>query len=357
MIEYTHGDLLRTDAEALVNTVNCVGIMGRGIALQFRQTFPDNFKAYETACKREEVQPGRMFVYETGWMTNPKYIINFPTKRHWRGKSRIEDIESGLIALRNEVKRRDILSVAIPPLGSGLGGLEWSEVKPRIENAMMDLDNVRVIVFEPKESLDGRPSAQSRRVPNMTAGRAALIGLIERYLAGLLDPFVSLLEVHKLMYFMQEAGQQLQLRYTKAPYGPYAENLRHVLSRIEGHMIAGYEDGGDAPHKHLELVPGATKDAESFLHNDAETRARFDRVAKLVEGFETPFGLELLSTVHWLVSHESARTVGDVVSEAYAWGERKRRFSPRQIKVALDTLASQGWIKQHPTVEGLQRSG
>jgi O-acetyl-ADP-ribose deacetylase (regulator of RNase III) len=346
MIEYAQGDLLRTDAEALVNTVNCVGIMGRGIALQFRHTFPDNFKAYETACKREQVQPGRMFVYETGWITNPKYIINFPTKR---GKSRIEDIDMGLIALRSEVTKRKIRSIAIPPLGSGLGGLQWSEVKPRIEKAMMDLDNVKVIVFEPNDSREGRPSAQSRTVPHMTSGRAALIRLMERYLAGLLDPFVSLLEVHKLMYFMQEAGQPLKLRYAKAAYGPYAENLRHVLSRIEGHMIAGYEDGGDAPLKHLELVPGATKDAESFLHNDAETRERLDRVARLVEGFETPFGLELLSTVHWLLSREGVDTTGDVVSVVYAWGEHKKRFSPRQIKVAVDTLASQGWAKAQPT--------
>jgi O-acetyl-ADP-ribose deacetylase (regulator of RNase III) len=347
MIEYAQGDLLRTDAEALVNTVNCVGIMGRGIALQFRQTFPDNFKAYEIACKQEQVQPGRMFVYETGWITNPKYIINFPTKRHWRGKSRIEDIDTGLIALRSELLERKIQSIAIPPLGSGLGGLHWSEVKPRIEKAMMGLDNVKVIVFEPNDSREGRPSAQSRTVPRMTAGRAALVRLMERYLGGLLDPFVSLLEVHKLMYFMQEAGQPLQLRYTKAAYGPYAENLRHVLSRIEGHMIAGYEDGGDAPLKYLELVPGATKDAESFLHNDAETRRRLDRVAKLVEGFETPFGLELLSTVHWLLSRECVDSVG-VVSEVYAWGERKKCFSPRQIKVAIDTLANQGWVNPQP---------
>jgi O-acetyl-ADP-ribose deacetylase (regulator of RNase III) len=346
MIEYIKGDLLRADVEALVNTVNCVGIMGRGIALQFRQTFPENFKVYESACKRDEVQPGRMFVYETGWMTNPKYIINFPTKRHWRGKSRIEDIDSGLIALRNEITKREIRSVAIPPLGSGLGGLEWSEVKPRIEKVMKTLDDVRVIVFEPSQSQDGRPSAQSRSVPNMTAGRAALVGLIQRYLAGLMDPFVSLLEVHKLMYFMQEAGQHLQLRYSKAPYGPYAENLRHVLKQIEGHLIAGYEDGGDTPDKHLELVPGATRDAESFLENDTETRARFDRVANLVGGFETPFGLELLSTVHWLVSHESAHTAEEVVSKTYEWNERKKRFSPRQIRVALDALASEGWIKQ-----------
>ena len=121
MMEFKTGDIFKTDAEALVNSVNCVGVMGRGIALQFKNLFPANFKAYAAACKREEVQPGRMFVYETGQLTNPRYIINFPTKRHWRGKSRIEDIESGMQALVEEIKERNIRSIAIPPLGSDLG--------------------------------------------------------------------------------------------------------------------------------------------------------------------------------------------------------------------------------------------
>src|SRR5271169_1518288 len=143
MIEFASGDILQADVEALVNTVNCVGIMGRGIALQFKNAFPGNFKAYEAACAREEVQPGKMFVFETEALTNPKYIINFPTKRHWRGKSRIEDIEAGLTALGAEIRTRGIQSVAIPPLGCGLGGLDWEEVRPRIEAAFRDLPDVR----------------------------------------------------------------------------------------------------------------------------------------------------------------------------------------------------------------------
>jgi len=349
MIEYKTGDILRADVEALVNTVNCVGVMGRGIALQFREAFPANFNAYEAACKREEVQPGKMFVFDTGWLTNPKYIINFPTKRHWRGKSRIEDIESGLKALRDEIVRRGIRSIAIPPLGSGLGGLDWNDVRARIEKAIRDVEDVHVVIFEPNGVSD-KKSAQSRNVPSMTAGRAALVVLIERYLAGLMDPFVTLLEVHKLMYLMQEAGQQLRLRYSKAMYGPYAENLRHVLRTVEGHLIAGYADGGDSPNKQLELVPGAVKDAETFLQDDTDTRKRFDRVANLVEGFETPFGLELLSTVHWLATRENAVDPEDAVARTYAWSDRKRRFSPRQIKLALEVLSSKGWT-------GAQRTG
>ena len=205
MIEYKKGDILAEDAEVLVNTVNCVGSMGRGIALQFKQAWPDNFRAYAAACRRHEVRPGRMFVYETGLLTHPRYIINFPTKRHWRGKSRIEDIEAGLDALVAEIRRRAIRSIAIPPLGAGLGGLNWDEVRPRIESAMRGLADVRIVVFEPNGAA-APERHKTGKVPAMTAGRSALIGLMERYLAGLLDPFVSLLEVHKLMYFMQEAG-------------------------------------------------------------------------------------------------------------------------------------------------------
>ncbi len=322
MIEYKRGDILREDAEALVNTVNCVGVMGRGIALQFKNTFPENFKAYATACRNEEVQPGRMFVFKALQPTNPRYIINFPTKRHWRGKSRIEDIEVGLKALVDTVRRYSIRSIAIPPLGSGLGGLDWSEVRPRIEATLQPLTDVRVLLYEPKGAPATEKMVRNREVPTMTAGRAALIELMSRYLAGLLDPFITLLEVHKLMYLMQEAGEPLRLKYQKAIYGPYAENLRHVLHAIEGHLISGYADGGDAPDKQRKLVPGAVKDATNFLQQHPDTRTRLDKVAELVEGFESPFGLELLSTVHWVVKHESVNSIDEVVNHAYAWDDR-----------------------------------
>jgi O-acetyl-ADP-ribose deacetylase (regulator of RNase III) len=341
MIEFKSGDILAADTEALVNTVNCVGIMGRGIAPQFKNAFPENFKQYQAACAREEVQPGRMFVFKTDALTNPKYIINFPTKRHWRGKSRIEDIEAGLKALVNEIRVRGIRSIAIPPLGSGLGGLNWADVRARIIEALRGLDDLQTIVFEPNGAA---VETRSRDAPNMTAGRAALVVLIHRYLGGLMDPFVTLLEVHKLMYFMQEAGEPLRLQYAKGLYGPYAETLRHVLRMIEGHLVAGYADGGDAPDKQLELVPGAVRDAEAFLAADSKTRIRFDRVGDLVEGFETPFGLELLATVHWVTTREHANSVEEVITKTYAWNDRKTRFSPRQIGIAYDTLRAKGWL-------------
>jgi len=348
MIEYKTGDILAEDAEALVNTVNCVGIMGRGVALQFKNAFSANFRAYKAACDRGQVQPGRMFIFEIGsesaTLANPRFIINFPTKRHWKGKSRMEDIDAGLKALAGEIETRGIRSIAIPPLGSGLGGLKWSDVRLRIERALEGFDHLKVVVFEPKAAPDASEIASSRDVPAMTPGRAALVVLMDRYLRGLLDPFVTLLEVHKLMYFMQEAGQQLRLRYVQAPYGPYAENLRHVLNKVEGHLVSGYLDGGDAPDKQLELVPGAVPDARAFLAGDEAARTRFDRVADLVEGFETPFGLELLSTVHWVATRNAASSADDVIAGTYAWNERKRQFSPRQILLALQVLSAKGWI-------------
>ena len=344
MIEYKSGDILREDAEALINTVNCVGVMGRGIALQFKKVFPENFKNYAAACKHEEVQPGRMFVYETGLLTNPRYIINFPTKRHWRGKSRMEDINAGLKALVEVIHQYNIRSIAIPPLGSGLGGLDWVDVKPCIEAALKPLTEVQVIVYEPAGAPQADKIVHNREVPKMTAGRAALVGLLNRYLKGLLDPFVTLLEAHKLMYFMQEAGEPLRLKYQQAHYGPYAENLRHVFNAIEGHLISGYADGGDTPDKQLKLVPGASQDATAFLKQHARTQKRFDKVAELVEGFESPFGMELLSTVHWVIKNNNVHSLEDTVKHTYAWNDRKRQFTQRQIALAVERLVKKGWI-------------
>ena len=178
----------------------------------------------------------------------------------------------------------------------------------------------------------------------MTPGRAVLVGLMDRYLAGLLDPFVTLLEVHKLMYFTQEAGEPLRLRYVAGPYGPYAENLRHVLHAIEGYFVSGYGTGGDAPDKVLQLVPGAVADARALLEAHPESKARFDKVAHLVEGFESPFGLELLATVHWIATREHPASEDALIVRTYAWAERKRQFSEHQIRLAWRVLAERGWL-------------
>jgi uncharacterized protein YwgA len=182
----------------------------------------------------------------------------------------------------------------------------------------------------------------NREVPKMTAGRAALVELMHQYLSGLLDPVVSLLEVHKLMYLMQEVGEPLRLRYKQAYYGPFAENLAHVLKAVEGHLISGYADGGDTPDKPLKLVPGAYEEAKRFLERKQTTREHSERVSQLVRGFESPIGLELLATVHWIEKNEHVKSLSDLVKRTHAWSQRKSHFTPRQIKLAAQRLEDQG---------------
>jgi O-acetyl-ADP-ribose deacetylase (regulator of RNase III) len=344
MLKLTKGDILKADTEALVNTVNCMGIMGRGIALQFRKAFPDNFKVYESACDKKQLHPGKMLVCDLNRFENPRYVINFPTKRHWKGKSKIEDIESGLKALIEEVSKRNIRSIAIPPLGCGLGGLNWQKVKAMIEKTFEALPQVQVLLYEPAGAPEAEVMVKEKKLPKMTIGRAALLGLMNRYLEAVMDPFISLLEIHKLMYFMQEAGEKLKLNYAKALYGPYAQNLRHVLNAIEGHFIRGFADAEDRPDIQIELLPEVAKQANLSLKNNTETQERFERVVNLIKGFETPFGMELLSTVHWVTTRENATTVDEAIEKTYAWNDRKRMFQEEHIRIAWKVLEEKGWL-------------
>jgi len=347
MIEIAQGNLLEAPVEALVNTVNTQGIMGKGIALQFKQAFPEMFREYQKACKAGEVRIGKMHVHDLGGLNGgPRWIINFPTKRHWREQSRLADIEAGLRDLVRTVRRLGIRSIAVPPLGCGQGGLNWADVRPRIEAAFAELAEVYVQLFAPGHT--PAPEAMPNRTerPKMTAGQAALIALTDRYLKGLLDPFVSLLEIHKLMYFLQEAGQDLRLQYEAKPYGPYARNLRQVLIRMEKHYTQGYGDGKDAPRRRIELLPGAVEQAQDFLAEHPDLLKRTARVIQLIEGYEDPYGLELLGTVHWAMRHnpDARERPETAVKEVRKWSPRKRRnLKPDHLLMAWRRLKEQGW--------------
>lgn len=347
MIKFTTGNIFTAEVEAVINTVNCVGVMGRGITLQFKKKFPENYKLYAKACKDNSIVPGKVFITETMSLTDPKYIVNFPTKRHWKGKSRIEDIESGLEDLVIQIKKYKIKSIAIPPLGAGLSGLNWKTVKDKITTALDNVENVDIIVFEPKTNNSDNINSlvnPNNKTPNMTIGRAALIKLIDQYQSAMLTPIITLLEVHKLMYFMQESGQPLKLEFKKHHYGPYAENLRHVLNRIEGYFISGYKDGGDNPTKELKLINNSTAIAFKTLEGDDSTLNHFKKVAKLVEGFESSFGLELLATTHWVIKNENAKSLEDVISKVHSWNPRKSMFKERHIEIAFNRLNQQSWV-------------
>jgi O-acetyl-ADP-ribose deacetylase (regulator of RNase III) len=245
------------------------------------------------------------------------------------------------------IQRLGIRSIAIPPLGCGNGGLDWRDVRPRIEAAFASLPDVRVLLYPPARAPEAEAMPNRTERPKMTMGRAALILLMDRYLKGLLDPFVSLLEIHKLMYFLQEAGQPLQLNYEAKPFGPYAPNLRQVLIRLERHYTEGYGDGKDKPSTPIHLLPGAVEEAAEFLRNHQEALTRMDRVASLIEGFEDPFGLELLSTVHWVTrQNPDARENAEIaVSAVQEWSPRKKQHLKREhLLRAWQRLKEQGWI-------------
>lgn len=348
MIKITEGNLLKAPAEALVNTVNTVGVMGKGIALQFRQAFPEMYRAYEKACLAKDVRLGEVQVFDLGGLVGgPRWIINFPTKGHWKTRSRLTDIDAGLEDLIATVKKLGIRSIALPPLGCGNGGLEWTDVLPRIKAAFDELPDIQVLVFPPSGAPVAEAMPNRTERPRMTLGQATLVSLMDRYLRGMLDPFVSLLEVHKLMYFLKALGESLQrLKFTQGAYGPYAPALRHSLIQMENHLTRGFGEGRDAPSTPIELLPGAIEASKAFLASKEDTIERIERVAKLIEGYEDPYGMELLSSVHWMMAHESLarRDPASAIAAVHRWSPRKRKLlKPEHLQKAWDRLKDQNW--------------
>lgn len=347
MITERTGNLLLADVDALVNTVNTVGVMGKGIALQFRRTYPEMFRDYARAAKAGDVRLGHMHVWPTGKLEGTKYVINFPTKGHWRSRSKLADIDDGLADLVRIVKDLDIGSIAVPPLGCGNGGLRWQVVEPHIRAALQALPDVDVQLFAPSDAPRAAEMPE-RRVPmTMTPGRAALVTMLRRYQAVALES--SLIEVQKLMYFLQVAGQPLRLRFEKGHYGPYADNLRAVLREMEGRYIEGFGDGSARvmEAEPITILEGADEAAAPVLANDPATQARIDRVMDLVDGFESMYGVELLSSVHWIMTEEpgAADSLVEITSAVQRWNPRKGRlFTADHISVARQALHDRGWV-------------
>lgn len=355
MIEEGHGNLLTADVEAVVNTVNTVGVMGKGIALQFKRAYPANYAAYRAACERGEVQLGQTFVFDTSIKGPRRYVINFPTKGHWKSGSRMADIESGLDDLVRVVTERGITSVAVPALGCGNGGLDWAQVRPLIEAASARMPGVRVMVFAPA----GAPAAES--MPNATPRpplnqlRALLLVAIGRYLdrARLQEvrDGISELEIQKLAYFLKVLGSPYPLEFARGHYGPYAEQLRHVLDRVEGHYLVGLGDHSArvTDLTPINLTPGSRENAAAVLAGFPDDERRVDQLIELVGGFETPYSLELLATVHYAAGQDPVTADVDELSRRVAaWNLRKARlFTDHHVQVAAQRLSTQGMLP-HP---------
>lgn len=346
MIKKSHGDLLHADADALVNTVNTAGVMGKGIALQFKKSYPAMFDAYRKAAKAGDLRLGQVQVWETGQMTGPRFIINFPTKGHWKARSRLSDIEAGLADLTSVIRDLGIMSIAVPPLGCGNGGLNWRDVEPKIREAFAAVPEVDVLLFAPEGAPQAADMVTTSMRPAMTPGRAALVDIVSRYTDQALDS-PGLIESQKLMYFLQAAGEPLRLQFAANRYGPYADNLRHVLTTVEGHFLSGFGDGSAPVHEAepLTVLTGAFEEAKAVLVGQSDTRERVNRVLDLAVGYESAYGLELLATVHWLATKRGPSDDNELVQQVQDWSPRKARlFTEKHISAALNTLRSRGWL-------------
>ena len=347
MITYVTGNILHDQADAIINTVNTVGVMGKGLALQFKKAYPDNYAVYKKACDNKELVTGEVLSVSLNSMSAPYYVINFPTKAHWKAKSKLEYITQGLEHLKREVKRLNLASVAIPALGSGLGGLAWEKVHEVIETRLSEMPDVEWRVYPPQASPKAETMVNRTARPRMTQGRAAVLGLIDRYISTGFGYRLSLLEVQKLVYFLTAVGEPLnQVIFKKHHYGPYADVLRHVLDRMEGHFITGYADGENKPETPIELKGSAAEEALHFLDSHPETKSRFEKVAKLIEGFESQNGMELLSTVHWVATQEANSDLTDMelIARVHSWNSRKATMKPAHIIAAWNRLQQENWL-------------
>lgn len=351
MIRYTQGNLLDADAEAVVNTVNTVGVMGKGIALMFKEAFPDNFKRYASACKAEEIKVGKVFITERHELMGPKWIVNFPTKQHWRYPTKLAWVVAGLKDLHTFILDKGIKSIALPPLGCGNGGLDWDVVRTEIEAALSDLVDVEIIVFEPTAKYQN--VAKRTGLEKLTPARALIAELVRQY--WVLGIECSLLEIQKLAWFLERNIERLSvknpldLRFEANKYGPYANRLDHLLNALDGSYLHCDKRLADAGPQDIIWFDDARKDYVQTYLKGVEAKPyqpALEHTAELIDGFESPLGMELLATVDWLLFKEGCpATVSDIKHCLAKWpggaeaGARKLKlFDDRLIHLALERL-------------------
>jgi O-acetyl-ADP-ribose deacetylase (regulator of RNase III) len=343
--------LLAAKTDAVVNTVNTVGVMGKGIALMFKEAFPSNYREYEAASKRGGIRTGTMFVTEVPpILRGPRWIINFPTKEHWRGKSRLEWIEAGLRDLHRVIDEKNIRSIALPPLGCGNGGLDWSVVRPLIECELADLKDVDIVVFEPTREYQN--VAKRSGLDKLTPARALIAEMVRRY--WILGIECSLLEIQKLAWFLERDIEQsglanpLNLQFTAQRYGPFAARLNHLLDGLDGSYLRSQVRIPDAKPTDVIAFNDVKKERiATYLRTEAaEYLPTIERVSSRIDGFESPLGMELLATVDWLLAREKVDADLPAIKEGLRrWpggpgaGERKLRlFTDRMLQLAIERL-------------------
>jgi O-acetyl-ADP-ribose deacetylase (regulator of RNase III) len=352
-MKFTQGNLLDARVDAVVNTVNTVGVMGKGIALMFKEMFPENFDAYAAACESGEVQIGKMFVTAGVELDGPRWIINFPTKKHWRQPTKLDWVRDGLMALKEVIREKGIKSIALPPLGCGNGGLDWAVVRPLLERTLGDLPGVEVIVYEPTAKCQN--VAKKQGVEKLTPARALIAEMIRRY--WVLGIECTLLEAQKLAWFLERTIKRmglkdpLDLRFTADRYGPYANRLTHLLNGLDGSYLHCDKRLADAGAFDTIWFDDKKRDKLELYLKGPEARdylPALEAADQLIDGFQSPLGMEALATVDWLIACENAEpTLTGIRRGIHNWpagtthAQRKERlFDDRLLELALDRIMS-----------------
>lgn len=322
MISYLKGNLFESKAQALVNTVNTQGVMGKGIALQFKKLYPNNFKVYLEKCKSNDFNIGELLVTkDNNVSTGEKIIVNFPTKKSWRSPSRYEYIVEGLNSLIKTIDNCEIKSIAIPPLGSGNGGLQWSKVKAILEDKLTSIHDCDIYIYEPSQSV--KEILKKERV-KLTPARAMLLFMLFKLVRN--GEFVSEFASEKLCYFLQRFGAEtyFNLKYEPNFYGPYSGKIKHVLNHLNGSYIMGYAGKDKKPFEELDLIVDSWNEVESYINSNSELKKIVTLTDDFLDGFYSPFGLELLSTVDFISNNKNTSDPKTIEKELDSWSKRKR---------------------------------
>ncbi len=345
MIEYTRGNLLDAPVQALVNTVNTVGVMGKGIALQFKEAFPTNLKAYIRACKEGWLKPGKLLVVRETSLADEKVIINFPTKTEWFKKSRYEYIDSGLKELARIIRSEKLKSVAIPPLGCGNGGLKWDKVKTLMEKHLSPLTDVQIIIYEPSAEVKEMLKKQKpTKHVSLTPARAMLLYAMYHYET--LGETTSLFVANKLAYFLQQLGDKSfsRLKFKARHYGPYSVQVQHMLHDLTGKYVKGLEQMKAKAFDPLELQYDKLQEVTEYIEKklNEEQRATIRKLLALIDGFQSALSLEALASVHYVLREKPGISDNEVVQTIQNWSVRKRNLiQERHVQIVLQHLRSQ----------------
>lgn len=341
-MQFIKGNMLEAHAEALVNTVNTVGVMGKGIALQFKETFPANYRQYVAACKRNEVQPGKLLVIKEQTLSGEKIIINFPTKTQWFQKSKYEYVEEGLKALVKVIIEHEIKSIAVPPLGCGNGGLKWEKVKLLIEKYLSQLDNVDIQVYEPNEAVkEILKNQELQKEVGLTPARAML--LYSMFYFESLGEHCSLFVANKLAYFLQRLGEKTfnKLKFEASHYGPYSVGVEHMLHNLNGKYLKGLEQMNAKAFEPLEMQYDKIQEISEYIKKELtpEQRTRMKNLITLIEGFQSTLSLEILATVDFIKERKQISKQEDIVLAIHTWSDRKKKlFQEKYIQKAINHL-------------------